>query len=132
MAKKSKRAKSKSAKKKSAKTAKRKSAKKKSARTAASKRAASKRAKTKVAKRKTAKRKAPPRRTKEDPCQRERDNRDRVFDQVQKLEKDLSDRDIPPDLRQRLEALLAQAQGRLTFLQKKLDECEAEHRPAKP
>ena len=131
---KKKRAKSKTAKRKSAKS---KSVKKKSAKTATRKRAATKRSKAKVAKRKTAKRKTtkrkvPPRRTKEDPCQRERDNRDRASDRVARLEEDLSGGDLPPDLQRRLEALLAQAQQRLRFLKQKLDECEAEHRPAKP
>jgi|RhiMethySRZTD1v2_1073278.scaffolds.fasta_scaffold00636_25 hypothetical protein len=97
---------------------------------AASKRPAGKRAKTKAAKRKTSRRTAPARMTREDPCQREREARDRVLEEISGIQEQLSDFDIPDDIRKKLEALLSRKQGRLAFLQQQLDACEAKHRPA--
>jgi hypothetical protein len=115
--------------------AKRKGAKKSSAKAArskrvASKRSAGKRAKTKVAKRKTPKRTAPARTTREDPCQREREARDRVGEEINSIQDALGEPDIPDDVRKKLEQTLARKQGRLRFLQQRLDECEAKHTPA--
>jgi hypothetical protein len=104
-----------------------KSGKKRSAKAAKRKRAASKRADSKRAKTKVAKRKVPERRTGDDPCQREREARDRVLEEIRSIEDALSDADIPDDIRKRLEERRRQKQGRLRFLQQKLDECEAKH-----
>jgi hypothetical protein len=77
---------------------------------------------------KTAKTKVPTRGTREDPCQDERDARNRVAKEVDEIEASLSEPDIPADVREELEARLTQKRGRLGFLQRKLDECEAKHR----
>jgi hypothetical protein len=126
------------------KSAKRKSVKKKSAKTAKTRRAASKRTKAKVAKRKTVKRKvatrktaarkttkrtAPPRRTREDPCKPERDERNRLTQEERNILDQLSDFDIPPETRQQLQQLLAQTRAQRVIAQRELDECVAKHQP---
>jgi hypothetical protein len=117
------------------KAAKRKSAtsargKKKSAKSAKTRvtvtSAKSKVAKPKVAK-KTATRKVPAPRPSEDPCRRERDARDRAFDDITKTQESLSDFDIPLELRRKLEALLRQQQARLATTQRELAACQAQH-----
>ena len=110
------------------KSAKKTSIRKTSATTAKTKPAASRRAaraKTKITKPKVPAR----RRTEEDPCQRQRDARERVRKEISEIEAALSESDIPVDVRKELEARLRQKQGRLRFLQQQLDQCEAKHRP---
>jgi hypothetical protein len=134
------------------KTAKSKTVKKKSAKTA-KKRTATKRAKTKVAKRKTAKRKtakattakrktatrktttkrtAPPRTTGEHPCKPQQEERNRLRDEEKSILDQLSDSDIPPETRQRLQQLLAQTRAQLMNAQRELNECMAQHGPPMP
>jgi hypothetical protein len=62
-----------------------------------------------------------------DPCAQEERDVDSAGKKVDELREDLSDRDIPADLRERLEQLLERAEAEQTRALKALDACRAEN-----
>jgi hypothetical protein len=98
----------------------------KSAKSTKSTKSAKRKAAKKTAPRKTTRRKSVARRRiATDRCGPLRQQVDRILTEINDLQIDLGDFDIPPDLRERLKQLLRQRQALLANVQRALAECEA-------